>query len=87
MKYLIKTSEIYRADSEEEAKSVIEEAKKTSNVIKYNSTYRCKKSKGEILDEWYKVEITKEWTDEKEPDNSVVVSYRTEGDWQGEDEE
>ena len=77
MAYLIRTTEVYRADDENEAKAVIEEAKRTSTVIKYNSTYKCKKQKGEIVDEWYKVEITKEWTDEKEPDSSVKVTYST----------
>ena len=81
MKYLIRTTEVYRADNEEEAKAVIEEAKKTSTVIKYNSTYRCKKQKGEIIDEWYRVEITKEWDDEKEPCGSTKVSYSIPCGW------
>ena len=77
MEYLIRTTEVYRAANEDEAKAVIEKAKRTSTVIKYNSTYKCKKQKGEIVDEWYKVEITKEWTDEKEPDSSIKVTYST----------
>ena len=40
MAYLIRTTEVYRADNESEAKAVIEEAKRTSTVIKYNSTYK-----------------------------------------------
>lgn len=86
MAYLIRTTEVYRADSENEAKAVIEEAKKTSTVIKYNSTYKCKKQKGEIVDEWYKVEITKEWDDEKEPCGSTVVRYSTDSAWSDDDE-
>ena len=36
MKYLIETTEVYRVDTEEEAKIVVEEAKKKSTVVKYN---------------------------------------------------
>lgn len=86
MKYLIRTTEVYRADNEDEAKAVIEEAKRTSTVIKYNSTYKCKKQKGEIIDEWYRVEITKGWTDEKEPDNSIKVIYKVESGFDSDDE-
>ena len=86
MAYLIRTTEVYRADSENEAKAVIEEAKRTSTVIKYNSTYKCKKQKGEIVDEWYKVEITKEWDDEKEPSGSTVVKYSAGSAWSDDDE-
>ena len=81
MEYLIRTTEIYRAANEDEAKAVIEKAKRTSTVIKYNSTYKCKKQKGEIVDEWYRVEITKEWDDEKEPCGSTKVSYGTNSAW------
>ena len=86
MEYLIRTTEVYRADNEDEAKAVIEKAKRTSTVIKYNSTYKCKKQKGEIVDEWYKVEITKEWDDEKEPCGSTVVKYNTGSAWSDGDE-
>ena len=86
MIYLIRTTEVYRADNENEAKAVIEEAKKTSTVIKYNSTYRNKKQKGEIIDEWYRVEITKEWDDEKEPSGSTKVSYGVVNGWEDTDE-
>ena len=82
MKYLIRTTEVYRADNEDEAKAVIEEAKRTSTVIKYNSTYKCKKQKGEVIDEWYRVEITKEWDDEKEPCGSTKVHYEVASAWE-----
>ena len=87
MEYLIRTTEVYRAANEDEAKAVIEKAKRTSTVIKYNSTYKCKKQKGEIVDEWYKVEITKEWDDEKEPCGSTVVKYGTGSAWGDDDED
>lgn len=87
MKYLIRTTEVYRADDEDEAKAVIEQAKKTSTVIKYNSTYKCRKQKGEIIDEWYKVEITKEWDDEKDPSGSTSVSYGIASAFNGDEDE
>lgn len=87
MKYLIDTTENYRVDSEEEAKAVIEEAKRTSTVSKYNCQYKARKQKNEIIDEWYKVTITKHWTEEKEPDSSIKVIYKTESAWGDEENE
>ena len=87
MEYLIRTTEVYRAANEDEAKAVIEKAKRTSTVIKYNSTYKCRKQKGEVIDEWYKVEITKEWDDEKDPCGSTAVSYGTNSAWGEADED
>ena len=43
-------------------------------------------SKGEIIDEWYRVEITKEWDDEKEPSGSTKVSYGVVNGWEDTDE-
>lgn len=77
MKYLIKTVETYRVASEDEAKQVIEEAKKDKGYFlsKYNSEYKSTKAKGEVVDEWYRVTLTKEFTSEKEPDTCADVSY------------
>lgn len=86
MKYLIETTEIYRVDSEDEAKTVIEDAKRHSTVSKYDCSYREKKQKGEVIDSWYKVSIKKKWTDEKEPDSSIAVSYKVETAWEDNDE-
>ena len=47
--YLIETTEIYRVDSEDEAKELVEEAKRTSTVAKYSCVYKEKKAKGEII--------------------------------------
>jgi succinyl-CoA synthetase beta subunit len=78
-KYLIDTTEVYRCDSESEAKMVIEEAKKTSTVAKYNCVYKERKQKGEVIDAWYRLTLTKVFDDEKEPMNNVEVIYDTEG--------
>lgn len=79
MKYLLKTVETYRVASEDEAKKLIEEAKKDKNftLVKYLSEIREQKSKGEVIDSWYRVTLTKSFTDEKEPDATVTVNYQS----------
>ena len=77
MKYLIETTEIYRCDSEDEAKCLVEEAKRTSFLKKYNCVVKEKKQKGEIVDSWYRLSLTKVWDNEKEPSGSTSVSYGT----------
>jgi hypothetical protein len=75
MKYLIETTEIYRCDTEEEAKQLIEEAKRSSTLKKYNCVAKERKQKGEVVDSWYRLTLTKIWDDEKEPCGSTSVSY------------
>ena len=79
-RYLIKTTEVYRCDSENEANMLIEEAKKdkTYTVTKSSSEIRTVKQKGEVVDEWRRVTITKTFTDEKEPYVQVNVHYEDE---------
>lgn len=80
-RFLIKATEQYRTDTEAEAKQLIEEAKasKDFNLVKYTSEYKCTKSKGDIIDEWQRVCLVKEFTSEKEPDNRVSVEYKSDG--------
>jgi hypothetical protein len=77
MKYLIQTVETYRVDKEDEAKRMIEEAKSDNHFIlkKYSSEYKEKKQKGEVVDTYYKVTLTKAFTDEKEPEFRTEISY------------
>ena len=77
MRYLIKVTEQYRCDTEEEARVLIEEAKKDSQytVIKSSSEIKTVKSKGEIVDEYRRVMITKEFTTEREPDCQIRPEY------------
>ena len=84
MKYLIKSVETYRVATEAEAAQVIEEAKKDNrfSLVKYESVHKEKKAKGEVIDEWYRVEITKEWDDEKEPCGSTKVHYGVASAWE-----
>lgn len=72
--YLIKVTEQYRCDTEEEAKALIEEAKQSHQytVAKSSSEIKVAKAKG---DEWRKVLITKVFTSEKEPDVQVQPKY------------
>lgn len=79
MKYLLKTVETYRVATEDEAKKLIEDAKKDRNftLVKYLSEIREQKAKGEVIDSWYRVTLTKSFTDEKEPDATVTVSYNS----------
>ena len=77
MKFLIRTVETYRVANEDEAKQIIEAAKvdRHFTLSKYASEYKCKKAKGEIVEDWYRVTLTKDFTDEKEPDCTASVSY------------
>lgn len=80
MKFLIRTVETYRVGNEAEAKQLIESAKteKAYTLSKYSSEYKCSKSKGEIVDEWYRVILTKDFCSEKEPDVTASISYQVE---------
>ena len=77
MKYLISTTEIYRADSETEAVQLIEDAKQDNHFILsiYSSQIKERKQKGEVVDSWYQVSLKKVFTDEKEPEFSCKVTY------------
>ena len=79
-KYLITTTEIYRVDDEIEVQNLIEEAKHDPmyNLVKYNREYTEKKSKGEVVDEWYKVTLVKSFNNEKEPERRINVMYEGE---------
>ena len=79
MNYLLKTVETYRVASEDAAKALIEEAKKNKNftLVKYLSEMREAKQKGEVVDSWYRVTLTKAFTDEKEPDTTVTINYNS----------
>ena len=79
-KHLITTTEIYRVDDEIEVQNLIEEAKHDPmyTLLKYNREYKEKKSKGEVVDEWYKVTLVKSFNDEKEPERRINILYEGE---------
>ena len=80
MRYLIQTTEIYRADTETEVQGLIQEAKESGEYVlaKYSSEKKEVKAKGEVIDEFYKVSLTKTFTDIKEPDAVASVIYEVE---------
>lgn len=77
MKYLITTTEVYRVDTETEAQELINEAKKDNyfTLSKYTSEYKERKAKGEVIDDYYKVSLTKTFSDIKEPGLQITISY------------
>lgn len=76
-KYLITTTETYRVDSEQQVEAILEDAKNDNSytLVKYSSQYKEKKEKGEVVDYWYRLTLTKSFTDEKEPDRDVQITY------------
>ena len=76
-KFLVSTVETYRVNTDEEAKNLIEEAKNSSmfELGKYSSEYKEQKSKGEVVDSWYRVILTKKFNAEKEPSQHIKVDY------------
>jgi hypothetical protein len=77
MEYLVSTTEVYRVDNEASATSLIEKAKHDNmyELAKYSSVKKEKKQKGEIIDEWYQVSLTKKFNDEKDPISVVNIKY------------
>ena len=76
-KYLCQVQEIYRVGSESEAAALIEEAKSDHRftLLKSSTEYKTVKAKGEIVDEYWKTTLVKHFTDLKDPDTTVEVSY------------
>lgn len=80
MKYLIQTTEIYRASNEAEAQELINEAKQADEyeLAKYSSEKKEVKSKGEVVDEYMKVSLTKTFNNIKEPITTAIITYEVE---------
>ena len=79
-KYLVSTVETYRVDTEAEATKAIEEAKNENSYVlsKYTSEHKEQKSKGEVVDEYWKLSLTKLFNNIKEPDSVVTIEYEVE---------
>lgn len=71
-KFLIRSTEVYRINSESEANNFIDQQKKKYEVSKYSSELKERKIKGEVADSWYRVTIVKTYNDEKEPENAFI---------------
>ena len=78
MKYLLKTTEEHRADTEAEATELINAAKADGRYIlaKYSSVKKERKAKGEIIDEYFIVTLVKVFDDPKEPCGEASVEYK-----------
>lgn len=76
-RYLIEVTETYRADTENEAIEMIKDAKESSQYTlkKQSYMYKEKKEKGEVVDCWWKVNLTKTFTSEKEPTGTTSIEY------------
>lgn len=63
-KELLKITEVFRVDSEQEAGTVMDEEtlkakEKGYKVVKLEKKYKTKKQKGEVVEDWYLVTIEK----------------------------
>jgi len=61
---LLKQTDVYRVDTEEEALNMIQNCKEIQfkegyTLTKSSYTFKAKKSKGEIVDSWYVVSTEK----------------------------
>ena len=77
-KYLIKTTEEHRADTEAEAAELIDAAKSDGRYVlsKFSSVHKEKKQKGEIVDDYFIVTLVKVFDDAKEPCGEATVEYK-----------
>lgn len=75
--YLVSSTEVYRIDSEKEVAEFIDAAKADRNftLSKYASEHKEVKSKGEVVDDYFKVTLVKQFTDIKEPLFSTTITY------------
>lgn len=81
-KYLVSVVETYRVDTEEEAVRLIEEAKHSNRyeLTKYTNEHKEVKQKGEVVDEYQKVALTKIVNDIKDPYAETQIEYYKPGD-------
>ena len=76
--YLISVVENYRVDTEQEAINMIQEAKDSNQytLLKQGYQYKERKQKGEVVDAYWKVSLTKVFDDEKEPCGNTSIEYK-----------
>jgi hypothetical protein len=60
---LLKQTFTYKVESEQEAVTLIENEKaKSKGLVTYKTAYKTKTVKGEIVDSWYVVDVTHDYT-------------------------
>lgn len=77
MKYLVSTVETYRVASEREVETILEAVKNDPkyDLAKYSCVYKETKQKGEVVDSWYRLTLTKVFCNEKEPSGNTEIIY------------
>lgn len=77
VKYLCNVVETYRVENEEDADVLINEARNNPlyNLTKSSITHKEIKQKGEVIEEYYLVVLTKLIQDHKAPNSNVELSY------------
>ena len=60
---LLKQTFTYKVESEQEAVTLIENEKaKSKGLVTYKTAYKTKTVKGEVVDSWYVVDVTHDYT-------------------------
>jgi hypothetical protein len=63
MKELLKQTFTYKVTNEEDAVALIEDEKaKSRGLVTYKTAYKTKTVKGEVVDSWYVVDVTHDYT-------------------------
>jgi hypothetical protein len=63
MKDLLKQTFTYKVPTEQDAVALIEDEKsKSRGLVTYKTDFKTKKEKGEVVDSWYVVTITHDYT-------------------------
>ena len=63
MKELLKQTFTYKVPTEQDAVALIEDEKaKSRGLVTYKTDFKTKKEKGEVIDSWYVVTITHDYT-------------------------
>jgi hypothetical protein len=77
VKYLCTVVETYRVESEADADVLINQARNNNlyDLTKSSITHKEIKSKGEVIDEYYLVALTKFVQDHKSPSSNIDIEY------------
>jgi hypothetical protein len=63
MRALLKETKEIRVESEASAMELIEEERENpKGIVEFKTAHKTKKSKGEIVEEWYIVTVTRKYT-------------------------
>ena len=76
-RYLLKAVDTYRVPDEAAVEALHDEllADPTFDLTGFSYTVKQIKAKGEVVEEYMVVQATKQFTNEKDPEGSYVVSY------------